>query len=344
MGASATVDTVDGLVISRSKKGSHRMTQVDECGQNGDVIDGQLQSRLFTCRSKDDAITEEWLKPQRYDTIPAKFRILIVCNVNFDPRTRQLPRDAGLMDVSSIEMMCGKLGMPIDREDILIDASFNDIFEKMKSVAKEDHSNTSALMVFVMSHGKEEGMIWSRDHLYNVNDLVYSFSPSYAQGLKGKPKLFFVQACRGDGFDSGSLIEMSDQEAHERFLHDNFPVTYSSASPDSSGVSSGFPTKSHGQSHINQLPSEADFLIAYSTCEGLYSWRNRFLGSWFIQDLVSVFLSQSYNSDLLALLTQVNRKNAYNRQSNDQSNLRFHQKKQIPCFVHTLTKQLFLTN
>lgn len=37
--------------------------------------------------------------------------------------------------------------------------------------------------------------------------------------------------------------------------------------------------------YVNKIPMEADFLIAYSTISGYYSWRNSVNGSWFIQSL-----------------------------------------------------------
>ena len=37
--------------------------------------------------------------------------------------------------------------------------------------------------------------------------------------------------------------------------------------------------------YVNKIPMEADFLIAYSTIAGYFSWRNSVKGSWFIQSL-----------------------------------------------------------
>lgn len=37
-----------------------------------------------------------------------------------------------------------------------------------------------------------------------------------------------------------------------------------------------------------KIPNHADFLIAYSTIPGFYSWRNTSAGSWFVQALCYV--------------------------------------------------------
>lgn len=343
MGASGTDDTVDGIVFSKRKSSSCKMTHSRSIlhSPREDAVDGQFYSHSNSSTApKDDAI-EPWLIPLRYTTCASNIRVVIICNTFFDPRTRQVPREAGECDVRGIVQMCQQLGFRLATDDILMNNRQSEILTKIYSIAAQDHCDTDALMVFVMSHGKEEGLIWARDFLYNVDDLTAAFSPKVAPGLKDKPKLFFIQSCRGDGLDHGALIfEMSDQEAHAR--HPDFLVPFTNM-PDSSVICTNSPTKSHVRAHIMQTPSDADFLVAYSTCEGRYSWRNRFLGSWFIQDLVEVFLAQSYKEDIIALLTEVNRLNAYKRKSNDQTDPRFHQKKQIPCFASTLTKQLFLT-
>ena len=41
-------------------------------------------------------------------------------------------------------------------------------------------------------------------------------------------------------------------------------------------------------SHSYKIPLHADFLIAYSTIPGFYSWRNTTAGSWFVQALCHV--------------------------------------------------------
>ena len=54
------------------------------------------------------------------------------------------------------------------------------------------------------------------------------------------------------------------------------------------------------------VPAEADFLYAYSTVPGYYSWRNCVDGSWFIQSLTKVFEENAEHMDILRMLTRVN--------------------------------------
>ena len=55
------------------------------------------------------------------------------------------------------------------------------------------------------------------------------------------------------------------------------------------------------------VPAEADFIYAYSTVPGYYSWRNYSVnGSWFIQSLARVFEDNAERMDILRMLTRVN--------------------------------------
>jgi len=114
-----------------------------------------------------------------------------------------------------------------------------------------------------MSHG-EEGSIYGVDKSIDLDQIINPFKLN--KTLAGKPKLFFIQACRGNKFMEGV---------------DSNP----------------FETQ-----YVNKLPMEADFLFAYSTVSGYFSWRNSTNGSWFIQSLCNYILNyfeSEYNNEYL---------------------------------------------
>ena len=87
------------------------------------------------------------------------------------------------------------------------------------------------------------------------------------------------------------------------------------------------------------IPIEADFLFAYSTVPGYFSWRNSDRGSWFVQAIVSVFQQHAFTMELMRMLTRVNAevaKQKSNTNSKDSDN-----KKQIPCVISQLRKELY---
>lgn len=89
-----------------------------------------------------------------------------------------------------------------------------------------------------------------------------------------------------------------------------------------------------------KIPTWADFLIAYSTVEGYYSWRSCGHGSWFIQSLVDVLNHEKATElDLLSILTIVNRTVAYNYSSRTNCP-ETDAMKQVPCVTTMLTRRL----
>lgn len=62
------------------------------------------------------------------------------------------------------------------------------------------------------------------------------------------------------------------------------------------------------------IPTLADLLIMYSTSEGFYSFRNPEMGSWFIQALCEE-LKENSHEEILTILTGVNRRVAFAKQS-----------------------------
>src|SRR5690349_382479 len=125
-----------------------------------------------------------------------------------------------------------------------------------------------------MSHGDEDGKIFAADGLFTVQELWSPFVGNNCSSLIGKPKLFFIQSCRGKMTDPGVLLKprkMSDTVDAKRF-----------------------------QEYF-AIPTLADLLVMYSTAEGYYSFRNPLDGSWFIQALCDE-LRENRNGDLLTIL------------------------------------------
>ncbi|TDG52399.1 hypothetical protein AWZ03_001229 [Drosophila navojoa] len=201
------------------------------------------------------------------------------------------------------------------------DLTFAEINDLLKEVAREDHSQNDCFALVVMSHG-DEGKVYAKDMAYPVERLWNPFLGDSCKTLVNKPKLFFIQACRGSNVERAvefSGIVVMTRELAPAAAPAAQPITYA-------------------------IPSTADMLAFYSTFESFYSFRNVEVGSWFIQSLCQVLDSAASNEasqpegvDLLRLLTAVNRKVAYEYQSNTK-NEALNQMKEMPNFMSTLTK------
>ncbi|XP_067454679.1 caspase-3-like isoform X1 [Thunnus thynnus] len=241
--------------------------------------------------------------PYRYKMdYPNMGTCLIINNKNFHSRTGMSTRNGTDVDAASAMETFTKLGYKVKMAN---DLTVKDMTNMMSSVSKEDHSKSASFVCVLLSHG-DEGVIYGTDGLEKFEVLTKHFKGDACKSLVGKPKLFFIQACRGSELDGGAMVETDSVEEQK----------------------------------IERIPVEADFLYAYSTAPGYYSWRNTLNGSWFMQALCEMLLCHSGELELMQIMTRVNRKVALNFESS--SNLPgFNGMKQIPCIVSMLTKDFY---
>ncbi|XP_046900348.1 caspase-3a isoform X1 [Hypomesus transpacificus] len=228
---------------------------------------------------------------------------IIINNKNFDRRTGMNQRNGTDVDAGNAMKVFGKLGYKVK---VYNDQSVNQITQVLKSVSMEDHSGSASFVCVLLSHG-DDGVFFGTDASVELKSLTSLFRGDRCPSLVGKPKLFFIQACRGTDLDGGV---------------------------DTDGPSDGNTT--------TRIPVEADFLYAYSTAPGYYSWRNTQTGSWFMQSLCDMISKYGKELEVLHIMTRVNHKVAVEFESVSNST-GFDAKKQIPCVVSMLTKEMYFT-
>ena len=145
--------------------------------------------------------------------------------------------------------------------------------EVCESFSGTEFKDYDALLVFISSHGDEGNLIYGTDgKSITVNEVVGKFKGKIS--LANKPKLFFMQNCRGRNADRGSGTVQAD----------NPPI---------------IPAR---------IPYEADMLVAYSTVDGYESYIDETQGSWFITCLMKVLNERDHNMNLTDLLSIVNKR------------------------------------
>ncbi|NXJ76846.1 CASP3 protein, partial [Trogon melanurus] len=252
---------------------------------------------LPSSKSMDSGILPDYSYKMDY---PEMGKCVIINNKNFHRHTGMLPRSGTDADAARVREVFMRLGYTIKINN---DLSCEDIYKLLEKVSQEDHSKRCSFVCVLLSHG-EEGLIYGTDGPLELKALTSLFRGDKCKSLAGKPKLFFIQACRGTELDSGIETDSGSEE----------PV-------------------------CQKIPVEADFLYAYSTAPGYYSWRNSAEGSWFIQSLCKMLEEHARKLELMQILTRVNRKVAeYESCSTRQD---FNAKKQIPCIVSMLTKEFY---
>ena len=112
----------------------------------------------------------------------------------------------GKPDPSSLsdEEMVGaiKLFYPPDEIDALVELPKVSKKTILNSCQKVDFEKYSCFMAFMMSHGNKKGIAGTDGKLCEVDSLSSYLTPKECQELKNKPKIFFLQYCRGSNVDT----------------------------------------------------------------------------------------------------------------------------------------------
>ncbi|XP_030251201.1 caspase-3-like [Sparus aurata] len=285
----------------------------DPCGDGDaqsaeDQVDALKIFSSFRSRPAEEMDSGPISSSKAADSDPYRYRMdypslgtcLIINNKNFHPSTNMSYRNGTDVDAKAAVEVFSKLGYKIK---FFNDQTVGQMRQLMLSVSQEDHSGSASFACVLLSHG-DEGIIYGTDGLEKFENLTQYFKGDSCKSLVGKPKLFFIQACRGTALDDGIECDSVAETPAER------------------------------------IPVQADFLYAYSTAPGYYSWRNTANGSWFMQSLCEMLQRHHGELELMQIMTRVNRKVALNFES--ASNLPgFSAKKQIPCIVSMLTKDFY---
>ncbi|XP_068681135.1 caspase-3-like [Montipora foliosa] len=249
--------------------------------------------------------------------------VLVINNVNFLSSKDSRPRNGANHDRDNIRAFVKEAGFEnvVERSD-LSGEEMLELMEKTRQIGElVDHDS---FICIIMSHGNERGILGVDCQTVAVEKITAKFQGDQCPQLSTKPKLFFLQACRGEVDDVGYLVHQG-QGSH--------------VCADA-GEEGEMPVK---------LPSDADILIAYSTTKGYLSHRRftvnikdaerygKILGSWFISCLMQVLQQYSHKEDLMTMLTRVN--NSLSKQYSEPDGC-----KQISCQLSMLTKKVYFVN
>ncbi|XP_028302066.1 caspase-6-like [Gouania willdenowi] len=190
-----------------------------------------------------------------------------------------------------------------------------EVLERIGEAAEEDHSDADCFLLIFLSHG-ENDFVYTYNGMISIRDITAMFKGDKCKSLVGKPKIFILQACRGDKHD----VPVTVYDAVDHDVKTNEVVVDASA--------------------VHTLPAGADFIMCYSVAEGYYSHRETINGSWYIQDLCELLQKYGESLEFTELLTLVNRKVSM-RSVGYSSDRNAVGKKQVPCFASMLTKKLY---
>ncbi|KFO98890.1 Caspase-9 [Calypte anna] len=182
------------------------------------------------------------------------------------------------------------------------DLTAQEIVLELQELARQDHSALDCCVVVILSHGCQTSHIQFPGGIYGtdgkpipIEKIVNYFNGSQCPSLRGKPKLFFIQACGGEERDRGFVVDCDSPP-------DNAPggSLESDATPFQAP-----PGNVDELDAVASLPTPSDILVSYSTFPGFVSWREALSGSWYVETLDSVLEQYASAPQLLSLSSQV---------------------------------------
>lgn len=219
------------------------------------------------------------------------------------------PREGSERDAKAVESTFKSLGFAVRTHHDLTVAQLFNVLES-ESRQRSRHQYEDCFVCCIMTHGDKGNTLAAKDASYSLGNVIDIFNSTRCPSLAGKPKIFIIQACRGDEDDHGALA-----------------------------------IDSTGASYTKLIPCYSDILICWSTTMGMVSYRNPSQGSWFIQELCKCLSEKAvprprqFTYDFVTIMTLVAKTVGYDRESrvaNDPT-----PKKQMPCFYSTLTHRLY---
>lgn len=229
----------------------------------------------------------------------------IINNINFDC-PKHTKREGSDRDVKMLkELFCDTIGW--EKFKVEPDLTVDGMKSSLKNISDNDFSKYGAFFLIILSHGTKYG-ICGKDsnpntpgNVLNVeHDVLPLFTNTECPTLREKPKVFIMQACRGDMDDNGYCVE-------------------------SDAIMTQPPDR-----YKRQIPDTSEYLLCYPCAPGYTSLRNTGIGSIFIQCLVQVLKERHDEEDISRMLVRLNYKVA--RQDNS---LRI---KQMPSHDNRLTR------
>uniref|UniRef100_A0A1I8IJR4 Caspase-14 n=1 Tax=Macrostomum lignano TaxID=282301 RepID=A0A1I8IJR4_9PLAT len=191
-------------------------------------------------------------------TNPQGFCLIININA-YSAGSGEEERKGSERDVERVRKLFRKLSFTIMEKQNPTTAEIDDFLNETKK--SKELAKHGSFVCFLMAHGRKDPqgrdcIIHGHGVLSPVLELAAKFKASVCPDLAGKPKIFFVQACRGRG---------KDEVTHRGLAVDQLPPEFAQ--------------------NPALYPPESDFLFCFPTTEGQVSYRDPQTGSVFVQTL-----------------------------------------------------------
>lgn len=157
-----------------------------------------------------------------------------------------------------------------------------EILRDVESIASEEVlPEHDCFVLWLMSHGRSGEVFGSDEIPLTIQAIKDRLSNESCAALTGKPKLLFVQACRGEEGDKAVRIPSDNVDQSTVHQTESTSVSY------------------------KLISRHSDFLTCYATVDGHMSMRSHSEGSFFVRAFVKIFEQHAANDTLDSLLNKI---------------------------------------
>lgn len=216
---------------------------------------------------------------------------LIICNIKFDEKSKE--RKGANFDLEGMRKVLEGLDYGVQWK---INLTAEEMRTTLKTFAAEsDHQQSDSTFLVFMSHGERDiicGTDFKKENVQgnievtgglHVDDIVRTFNNINCPGLRDKPKMIIIQACRGNE-ESRVMVCDSTQELPN--------IKQEDLEDDATRM----------------MLKERDIICFYSTTPDTVSYRDTRSGSLFIQCLINVLKKDAHNLSIEDIFRKVQRK------------------------------------
>ena len=222
-------------------------------------------------------------------------QVLLINNEHFDGITNDEEghnhRMGSEVDGNNLETLFFELGFQVNLQRNL---TRNQMVNSIQAFANSKrHFRSDMAVVAILSHGSD-GVLYGIDRGPVCTEwIMQQLDNKNCKYLRGKPKFFILQGCRGLIHDYGTPIHLFGTISD----HKNIDARGCTLS-DAEGFNAPRTTELRS-------PTVEDMLIACSTIPGYVSNRDTIRGSWFIECICKVFMAHAATTDIRDMLDQV---------------------------------------
>lgn len=257
---------------------------------------------------------------------------LVISNVEFDPLAAPDldVRKGGEVDDEVLRKVFTELDYMVTVQRNLTAQDMRLCIESFSRRA--EHRTLDSCVLCLLSHGVEGAVYGTDGQLMQLDWVFESFDNAHCPLLQNKPKMFFIQACRGEDMDCG--VEQVDGPTR-------------TCSPSCEQLDAG--REGQGDATLRQrddlgrprikLPQRSDMICGFASLKGTAAMRNTKRGSWFIQDINTVLRLRAKDTHLADILVQVNSR--IKEREGHAPGTAHHRCKEMSEFTSSLCKDLY---